>query len=187
MTKGHVANHACRGTRITLTNLEARGMHNSSEPWWLSSSSIPTEPFIHSLFINSCFTPVSQRGGTDSAEPMLDTGYKWVINCRCLYARVCSHCPSLFDSNWVSACVPVSVCECVTERAIARERERETGAKFLMTSSVFCICFFSLSSLPGLHENVYTRTLLHMLIVPGLAALGREYTIAFIKVWASLY
>ena len=30
---------------------------------------------LHSLFINSCFTLVSW-GGTDSAEPMPDTGYK---------------------------------------------------------------------------------------------------------------
>ena len=70
---------------------------------------------------------------------MLDTGYKWVINCRCLYARMCSHCPSPFDSKCERACL----CAWMCNRESNCKRERETGAEFLMPPSVFCIHFFS--------------------------------------------
>ena len=54
-------------------------MHDSSEAY-PNGFSVPPSPqnlsFVHSFIINSCFTSVSQRGGTDSAEPTPDTGYK---------------------------------------------------------------------------------------------------------------
>ena len=69
------------------------------------------------------------------------------------------------------------------------------GAEFHMTS-VFRIHFFSFSffflSAVGLHENVYTNithtlTLLHTLMVPGLTAHGKEYTLTFMKAWVNAH
>ena len=65
--------------------------------------------------------------------------------------------------------------------------------EFLMTSvfHIHFLFFFFLSAV-GLHENVYTNithtlTLLHTLIMPALAAHGKEYTTAFIKVWVTAH
>ena len=71
-------------------------------------------------------------------------------------------------------------------------RERKTAGWIPFDNCLpFCSHFLFLSAV-GLHENVYTNithtlTLLHTLMVPGLTAHGKEYTLAFVKAWVNAH
>ena len=91
--KGHVTNHNCWGTRITRTNLEARGMHDSSEDY-PNNFSVPPSPqnpsFIHDKFllyvgVTTRWYSLQNPRQTRAINKMnTDTNHHWSSTARCL-------------------------------------------------------------------------------------------------------
>ena len=69
--------------------------------------------------------------------------FQWVTNCRCLYARVCSHCPIPFDSKCVHASLCVWMCN--WQREQLQEKDRGWIPYDICLPYPFLLLFFLLS------------------------------------------